>query len=112
MKPPKTQNDPGGVATPTGAGNDQKAAEDTARVQRAPLNFERNRVPSAFASQYPPDGSGRGCWWISYRCPHCEASHLGRAPHRIETGLRRARCGRLVWMVIARTYRGRFEVSA
>lgn len=112
MKPPKTRNGPGGVAAPTRAENDQKAAEDTQTIARVPLNFERNRVPSAFASQFPPDGKARGCWWIAYRCPHCEASHLGRSPHRIETGLRRSRCGKRIWLVIARTYRGRFEVSA
>ncbi|MFG1619520.1 hypothetical protein ACGFI3_42780 [Nonomuraea wenchangensis] len=34
MRPPKTQNGPGGVAAPTRAENDQKAAEDIVRVPR------------------------------------------------------------------------------
>ncbi len=80
-------------------------------VQGGSLNFERNRVPSAFASLFPPDGAGRKQWWVAYRCPHCEASHLGRSRERIQDGLRRSRCGRRIWLVISRTYRARREMN-
>lgn len=111
MKPPDNAEGPSPCqdSTLNSAPINANAANN---VQARALNFERNRVPSAFASQFAPDGSGRTCWWIAYRCPWCEASHLGRSPYQIETGIRRSRCGRRVWLVIARTYRGRFEVSA
>lgn len=66
-----------------------------------------SRYPPAFASVYAPC-VGRAQWLAVYQCPHCHAGHSGRA-RRFEDlpGLRRSRCGRLVWLVVARTYRGR-----
>lgn len=64
------------------------------------------RAPKAFASQFSPDDS-RLYHWVTYRCPHCGASHFGRSPNRIESGIRRSRCGRKIWLIIARTYPGK-----
>lgn len=66
---------------------------------------------TAFASVYAPC-LGRDWWWIAYLCPYCGAGHLGRA--RTEdrvAGVRRARCGGLVTIIAARTYRGRPAVG-
>jgi hypothetical protein len=57
MKPPKTQNGPGGVATPTRARNDLVAAEDTDRVARHPdkRNYFPRQLPIVrSATAYPP----------------------------------------------------------
>jgi hypothetical protein len=62
------------------------------------------RYPAAFASLFPPDQRRRR-WGISYRCPHCSNYHYGLSwgPH--VGGIRTARCGRKIWLVVARTYR-------
>lgn len=63
------------------------------------------RHPVAYASLYAPSGR-RHWWWLAYRCPHCRAGHFGRVRDRQSaSGVRRAGCGRLVWVKIARTYR-------
>lgn len=64
------------------------------------------RHPVAYASQFGPDGS-RTQWWITYPCPHCGSSHFGRSREQITNGVRFSRCGRRIWLVIARTYRGK-----
>ncbi|WP_186355609.1 hypothetical protein [Streptomonospora sp. PA3] len=65
-----------------------------------------DRMPSAFASAYAP-APGRTLWAAVYACPQCGHHHLarGRALEAL-AGIRRARCGRRVWVVIARRYRG------
>ena len=69
-------------------------------------NGNRNRAPAAFASIYAPH-PGRSLWWLTYICPWCGHGHLGRARDEAGiTGPRKARCGRLVLLVAARTYRG------
>lgn len=65
----------------------------------------RGGRPLAFASQAAPC-SGRTQWALMYYCQACSGTHLGRSPVELATGKRRARCGRMVWLVIARTYRG------
>ena len=62
------------------------------------------RRPVTFASLYAPAGR-RTMWWLAYRCPHCGAGHFGRV-HDQEgaRGVRRTGCGRLITVVIARTY--------
>lgn len=63
------------------------------------------RPPAAFASLYAPAGR-RTMWWLAIRCPHCGAVHLGRVRDQEDArGVRRAGCGRLVWVKVARTYR-------
>lgn len=61
-------------------------------------------IPAAYASAYAPC-AGRTQWAYAYQCPRCGGSHLGRNA-RLDTlgGLRRARCGRLVWIIPARIY--------
>ncbi|SFO14688.1 hypothetical protein SAMN04489713_104273 [Actinomadura madurae] len=62
------------------------------------------RYPAAFASLYAPSGN-RTMWWFTMRCPHCGHGHFGRLRSRDALdGVRRAGCGRLVWVVVARTY--------
>ncbi|GAA4102305.1 hypothetical protein [Actinomadura miaoliensis] len=57
--------------------------------------------PRATASVYAPTGRRR-LWWLSYRCPHCHGTHLGRSRRfgDIE-GTRRSGCGRMIWLDIA-----------
>jgi hypothetical protein len=62
--------------------------------------------PVAFASQAAPC-AGRALWHVMYSCGACGGTHFGRSPDELTTGKRLARCGRVVWLVIARTYRGR-----
>ena len=63
------------------------------------------RPPAAFASLYAPAGR-RTMWWLAIRCPHCGAGHFGRVRDQEDArGVRRAGCGRLITVVIARTYR-------
>ena len=65
------------------------------------------RVPTVHASIYAPH-PGRSWWWIAFVCPHCGSGHFGRAKSEdLVPGVRRARCGRLVRVLAARTYRGR-----
>lgn len=71
-----------------------------------PTSNTRRRTPKAFASQFGPDGL-RLFFWVTYRCPHCSASHFGRSPNRITTGPRRSRCGRKILLVVTRTYLGK-----
>lgn len=64
------------------------------------------RYPAAYGSVWTPTRHRR--WWtVIYRCPHCEEHHHGRSPRRITSGVRHARCGRLIWLVIMRVYRGK-----
>ncbi len=76
---------------------------DGTSVRHGADNVTAHRYPAAFASRYRPNAERR-CWWIAYRCPRCNRAHFGRSNNEIMGGLRRARCGRLVWVVIARTY--------
>lgn len=69
--------------------------------QGAPL---KSRI--AFASAWAPS-AGRRQWLAVYRCPRCGGGHAARAATLTAiTGGRRGRCGRRVWVVIARTYGG------
>jgi hypothetical protein len=62
------------------------------------------RTTTAYVSLYAPAGR-RKWWWYSYRCATCGTYQLGRARELEDvTGERRAGCGHLVSIVIARTY--------
>lgn len=100
-------------------GSDQQATEDTPKVQpridgrhvlgqtELPL-----RHPAAYVSLYAPYGRRR-MWWFTFVCPTCSFGHFGRvADEESVEGLRRAGCGRLVWLVVARVYRGAVAVAA
>lgn len=65
----------------------------------------RGSRPLAFASQAAPC-AGRTQWHVMYQCGACGGTHFGRSAAELVTGRRRARCGRVVFLVIARTYRG------
>jgi hypothetical protein len=66
----------------------------------------RGRLPVANASLYEP-AANRSWWWISLRCPHCGSVHLGRVREEGEAGgPRRAGCGRKVFVLVRRVYRG------
>lgn len=39
-----------------------------------------------------------------YSCTACGGQHFGRSRTELQDGPRRARCGAVVWLVIARTY--------
>ncbi|MBG0818202.1 hypothetical protein [Planomonospora sp. ID82291] len=71
------------------------------------------RHPVAYASLYAPAGRRR-CWWFAYVCCHCGFGHFGRVrDENTVEGVRRSGCGRLVWIIVARTYRGaQSEVAA
>lgn len=70
------------------------------------------RHPAAYVSLYAPYGRRR-MWWFTFVCPTCSFGHFGRvADEESVEGLRRAGCGRLVWLIVARVYRGRLEVAA
>lgn len=64
----------------------------------------KTRPPIAPASVYAPLGRRRW-WWYSYPCRTCGAYQFGRAKTLdAVTGVRRAGCGHLVSVMIARTY--------
>jgi hypothetical protein len=81
--------------------------DDQDSKRRAP----RRSRPLAFASMAAP-GPGRDWYHIMYPCTACGHTHFGRSPVELTTGPRRARCGRLVYLVIARVYRGPDEGAA
>ena len=89
------QNAPGGR---TGGAQDERSG---GRVVMPSIR----RPPVAYASLYAPAGR-RTMWWLAYRCPHCGAGHFGRVrDQQSASGVRRAGCGRLTLVKIARTYR-------
>jgi hypothetical protein len=75
------------------------------RDERRHDNTRRRRLPVAFASQAAPCAN-RTRWAVMYQCGACGGTHFGRSPVELTTGKRLARCGRVVWLVVARTYRG------
>ncbi|MEV7007542.1 hypothetical protein [Streptosporangium sp. NPDC051022] len=106
-----------GVGAPSGAEVTQKGAHVTPKGNRRTSSRHvvgqtelPLRHPAAYVSLYSPYGRRR-MWWVAYRCPWCNFGHFGRV-HSEESveGIRRSGCGRLVWLVVARTYRG--EVAA
>ena len=64
----------------------------------------RDRPPLAPASVFAPGGRRRS-WWYTYPCRTCGTHHFGRAKELGGvTGVRRAGCGHLVLVMIARVY--------
>lgn len=93
-------------------GDAQPAATGSeAHPQRTTLK----RRPAVFASVYEPTDT-RQRWLLCYRCPWCnDRGHHGFAqslddiaPDHGEgrrSGVRRAPCGKRVWIVVARIFR-------
>jgi hypothetical protein len=81
------------------------ADDGDADVQRGALaDVARRRPVSTFVSLYAPSGRRRW-WWYSYRCARCSTYQLGRARDLAGvTGQRRAGCGHMVEIVVARIY--------
>jgi hypothetical protein len=65
--------------------------------------LRRRSLPVAFGSQAEPC-AGRTMWHVMYRCGTCNETHFGRSREALTTGKKLARCGRVVWPVIARNY--------
>jgi hypothetical protein len=65
----------------------------------------KRSLPVAFASQAAPC-EGTTQYGLIYGCPVCSGTHFGRSPVQVTTGSRLARCGRMVWLVVARNYSG------
>lgn len=78
----------------------QSVTEPQAATQEKP-----GRLPTAYGSVYGPC-PGRSWFAISYRCPGCGGTHFGRSREAVASGPRRARCGRMLWLVVARVHRG------
>lgn len=96
----KTLESPAGSAAPPGHHALQRPATGTNGTS------DGNGPPFAFGSVYAPD-EHRTCWWLAYICPWCGRGHIGRARDEAGiTGRRKARCGRLITVLAARTYRG------
>lgn len=65
------------------------------------------RYKVARISLYAPSGR-RTCWWAAYLCPYCGGGHFARLRSEVDArGVRRSACGRLLWLVVARTYHGK-----
>lgn len=63
-------------------------------------------APVARVSLYASAGRRR-YWWVAYICPSCGSGHLGRLASPDAIGTRRSGCGRMVRIVVARTYPGK-----
>jgi hypothetical protein len=87
---------------------DRLNAQVTATVTKTSVTRrdDSRRVPLARASLFAPDGVRRTRWAITYLCPVCGFGHLGRSREAWAGVIRRSACGRLILVVVARTYRG------
>lgn len=65
-----------------------------------------NGRPVTYASLFAPSGRRR-LWWLTYVCPACGSGHFGRSTTSDASGVRRSACGRLIYVKVARTYRGK-----
>ncbi len=74
------------------------------RTRKPAAATARKRPPLAPASAFAPDGRRR-LWHYTYGCRVCGSYHFGRS-RTLDgvTGVRRAGCGHLVSVMIARTY--------
>jgi hypothetical protein len=93
-------------ATGTSPGEEVMPSLLIVRHDRDSRQSLARRLPLAFASEAAPCDK-RTQWAVMYQCGACGGTHFGRSRTEMTTGKRRARCGRVVWLVIARVYRGR-----
>jgi hypothetical protein len=63
------------------------------------------KAPVAFASQAAPAGR-RKRYGLFYGCPHCGANHIGFSWVKVTSCKRTSGCGRVIWLVVKRNYRG------
>jgi hypothetical protein len=81
------------------------AAKQQGLVAMVRQGRRRRRYPIASASLYAPT-CNRTWWWISLRCPWCGSVHLHRVRREQDAGgVRRAGCGRRVFVKIRTVYR-------
>ena len=91
------------VTTPKAADAVSAAANATSAT-KVTRGRRRDLPPLAPASVFAPRGRRR-LWHYTYPCRACGTYHFGRAKALDEvTGVRRAGCGHLVSVMIARTY--------
>lgn len=109
MSPPRNERNGPRAAEPED--RHQNIATATAKRQRpSPGVMVRQglrwqRYPLASASLYEP-ACERTWWWISLRCPWCGAVHLHRVRREQDAGgVRRAGCGRRVFVKVRTVYR-------
>lgn len=125
MRPPNEKGGPGTTRNPPPrhdegrplAGMAPHEVEQTTYTESVRHAVERvtpmRRYPVAYVSLYAPAGR-RTRWWAAYVCAHCGAGHFARLSNEADAaGVRRSGCGKRIWIVVARTYRGHVEaVSA
>ncbi|MFI7452334.1 hypothetical protein ACIBQX_32905 [Nonomuraea sp. NPDC049714] len=116
MHPPANEN---GGPRATGNRRNEPNAHQT-QVRAATVQTELPvRHPVAHVSLYAPH-AGRRTWWFAYRCPHCSYGHRGElrqatdeeTAEKAVIGVRRSRCGKRLWLVVARVYRGNEGMAA
>lgn len=107
--PPNEKGGPGTTRNPpthensasTNATNIPKVAEGSPR-----------RYRTAYVSLYAPSAR-RTRWWACYICPFCKLGHFARLRSEADaSGVRRSGCGRMVTLVVARTYRRKPKAAA
>ena len=95
------------VTAPEAADAVSAAAKDTSATKvtrQRTTTWRGDRPPLAPASVFAPDGRRR-LWHFTYPCRVCGAHNFGRSHSLADvTGLRRATCGHLVSVMIARVY--------
>ncbi|GAB3718311.1 hypothetical protein GCM10027590_17210 [Nocardiopsis nanhaiensis] len=64
-----------------------------------------DKLPTAFASLFPPAGRRRR-WIAIYKCPRCSGHHTTFSWSGKVAGRRASGCGRAIWVVVARRYGG------
>lgn len=80
------------------------ATDDSTRRREVMTRVRRPKPPLAPASAFLPNGRRRLVHY-TYSCRTCHSYHFGRAKTLDEvTGVRRAGCGHLVSVMIARIY--------
>jgi len=104
--PPK-QSRPAQIDSSPATADAPAEASDVLSVRRKRSRGQRTEAPKVFASAFAPC-PGRELWALSYICPWCGFGHFGRARTEAKlVGKRRTRCcGRLVFVKIAKAYRG------
>jgi hypothetical protein len=66
---------------------------------------QRSKAPVAFASQAAPAGR-RSRFGSFYGCPHCGGNHIGFSQVKITSRKRLSGCGRVIFLVVKRNYKG------
>lgn len=103
MPPDKKEGGPGTTRNPPN--HESSASTNATNTPTVARRGGKRRYPRAFVSLYEPTAR-RTCWWGAYICPHCKMGHFARLRGEADaSGVRRSGCGRMVALVVARTYR-------